>query len=83
MIWGAVHQFSNRHNLDFVKTGKNHSHGRLICERGLPVMFTRKKDMAQYISIRYGYIANRKDLRAYPHGWRMPKIVKVKVEVKK
>lgn len=49
----------------------------LIHENGLPVLFRTKRESAAYIKERYGYIATRKDLRAEPHGWRMPKPIKV------
>jgi len=48
-------------------------------DRQAPYLFRTKKDCAVFIKERYGYIAKRKDLREYPHGWRMPKPIKVRV----
>lgn len=46
------------------------------------VLFATRKESEAYIHDRYKYMANRKDLRREPHGWRMPVAVKVKVTVK-
>jgi len=46
------------------------------------VFRTRSKARC-WIEENYGYIRNRPDLRAEPHGWRVPLAVKVKVEVVK
>lgn len=53
----------------------------IIFEECMPKLFIRKKDAMEFIKVRFGYIAKRKDLRAEPHGWRMPKPVKVKVKI--
>ena len=53
----------------------------LIYEAGVVRLFKSKKKCSEYIKDRYGYIAKRKDLRAEPHGWRMPQPVKVTVQV--
>lgn len=42
-------------------------------------LFRTKKDAAQHIKDEYGYIAKRRDLRAEPHGWKMPIAIKVRV----
>jgi hypothetical protein len=46
---------------------------------GKPLLFRTKREAAAYIRERWGYIATRKDLRAEPHGWRMPVPQKVVV----
>lgn len=53
----------------------------LIMVDCLPVLFTTRRAAAQWIKKNYGYIATRRDLRAEPHGWRVPIAVKVQVEV--
>lgn len=53
----------------------------LINENMLPLLFKCKHQALAYSRKRYRYIAKRKDLRAEPHGWRMPKPVKVIVEI--
>lgn len=48
----------------------------LVCEAGVPVLFSTRARARAYVSERYGYIKNRPDLRAPPHGWRMPRAVR-------
>jgi len=43
------------------------------------VMFTTRKKCREWINESHGYIKTRKDLRAYPFGWRLPKPVKLKI----
>ena len=43
----------------------------------LPVLFKTRREAKAWIDENYGYIKTRKDLRAYPHGWRLPIPVKV------
>jgi hypothetical protein len=38
----------------------------------LPDLFRTRKVCREFIKNKYGYIAERKDLRQEPHGWRMP-----------
>jgi len=45
-----------------------------------PVLFTTRRAARYYIEQSYGYIRKRPDLRAEPHGWKMPVPVKVTVE---
>jgi hypothetical protein len=50
------------------------------------MLFETRAQARAYNKARNGDIAKRKDLRSEPHGWRMPRVVKVKVtmaEVKK
>lgn len=70
--WGAMWHLKNQ--LD----GEE---GRLMFRLYLPVLFVTKKEATQYIKEKYGYIAKRKDLRNEPHGWRMPKPVRVKISM--
>jgi len=44
---------------------------------GMPVLFHTRKDARAWIKQRYGYIKDRPDLMAEPHGWRMPIPVRV------
>lgn len=44
-------------------------------------IFNSRKNARDHIKERYGYIANRPDLRAQPHGWKMPCAVRVTVTV--
>ena len=42
-------------------------------------MFNKRYKCVAYINKRYGYIRGRADLRGEPHGWRLPKAVRVEV----
>jgi hypothetical protein len=48
---------------------------------GLPLMFTTRAHCRAYIRGVFGYIQSRPDLRAEPHGWKMPQAVKVLVSI--
>ena len=45
---------------------------------GLPMVFGTRREAKYANEEVYGYIRNRPDLKAEPHGWKMPKVVKVK-----
>ena len=63
---------------------KNHLDGitkHLLYENCLPVLFRTRREIREYIEKKYGYIKDRKDLRDEPHGWRLPRAVKVKLEI--
>ena len=47
-----------------------------------PVLFRTRSDARDYINDSYGYIKHRKDLRVEPHGWRMPRAVRVECSYK-
>ena len=70
-LWCALWQSNNK--LD----GKRE---HLLRVGYIPIIFRTKKLCKQWIDGEYGYIKTRKDLRVEPHGWRLPKPVKVKVE---
>ena len=40
-------------------------------------LFLTRRDAKEHIEEHFGYIKNRPDLRAEPHGWKMPVAVKV------
>jgi hypothetical protein len=52
----------------------------LLNEDRLPCLFLTKAEATAYANERYGYIKTRPDLRAEPHGWRMPQPVRVAVQ---
>ena len=63
-----------------------HSKNRLDGERRhiiyrdlLPALFRTRRECRDFIRENYGYIEHRDDLRSEPHGWRLPKAVKVLV----
>ncbi len=53
----------------------------LYNEHCLPALFRTRRECREYIKEKYGYIKDREDLREEPHGWRLPKTVKVEVRV--
>ena len=70
ILWGALFQSENQ--LD----GR---HKHIINDRGLPVLFRTRREAREWIVEHYGYIKVRKELRAEPHGWLMPRAVRVRV----
>ena len=51
----------------------------LICRNRIPVLFVTRRETREWIDKKYGYIRTRPDLRREPHGWRMPRPVRVKI----
>jgi hypothetical protein len=54
------------------------------CERFMwngvvPYLFRTRREALAFVREKYGDIATRADLRAEPHGWRMPRPVRVEV----
>lgn len=47
----------------------------------VPVIFKTKRQCKAWIDEHYRYIKIRKDLRGEPHGWRLPKPVKIVVRI--
>jgi len=45
----------------------------------LPVLFRTRRKCREFIENNYGYINERPDLKAEPHGWRIPQAVKVEI----
>jgi hypothetical protein len=44
-------------------------------------IFRTRRECRAAIKKRWGYIATRQDLRAEPHGWRVPRAVRVCITV--
>jgi uncharacterized C2H2 Zn-finger protein len=53
----------------------------LECTETGPLLFKTRRAAANDIERRHGYLRNRADLRAEPHGWRMPRPVRVRIMV--
>jgi hypothetical protein len=49
----------------------------LFNSSGGATLFFKKRLAVEWIKKEYGFIRTRADLRAEPHGWRMPVPVKV------
>ena len=45
----------------------------------LPALFKTRKQARAYIEQEYGYLRSRPDLQSEPHGWRMPKAIRVTI----
>lgn len=48
---------------------------------GFPMFFHTRADAREWRQERYGYIKERPDLRAQPHGWLWPDVRKVRWSV--
>ena len=66
--WGI--EWYSQNNLDGVSR-------HLIFNNYVPVIFHTRKDARRYVNEIYGYIKTRPDLRKEPHGWRMPRVVRL------
>lgn len=44
-------------------------------------LFDTRSQARDFIRLNYGFIRGRKDLQIEPHGWRMPKPVKVTLTI--
>lgn len=44
-----------------------------------PRLFRTRREAREWIFRQYGYILRRPDVRKEPHGWRLPRPVKVRV----
>ena len=67
-LWAA--EWHSRNRLDGVRK-------HIIYRDCLPALFRKRRECREFIKEEYGYIANRPDLRAEPHGWRTPQAIKV------
>ena len=47
----------------------------------LPLFFRTRNLARIYCNCRFGYIKHRKDLRTEPHGWRVPRAIKVRITI--
>ena len=48
----------------------------------IPALFHSRQEARDWINDSFGYIRNRPDLKAEPHGWRLPIPIRVRIEVK-
>jgi len=44
-------------------------------------VFRTRKVARQFVNDTYGHLRDRPDLRAEPHGWKPPHIVRVNIEI--
>ena len=52
----------------------------IIYANGVPALFRSRRACRNFINDQYGEIRDRSDLREEPHGWGIPKAIKVIVE---
>jgi len=71
MRWGVLWRSNNR--LDGVRE-------HLIYDSRIPLLFITRREARKFIAERYGYLRARPDLKAEPHGWKMPIPVKVEFQ---
>ena len=45
----------------------------------VPALFLTRAEAREFITDTYGYIRHRADLRREPHGWRLPRAVRVTI----
>ena len=45
-------------------------------------LFRTRAEALHFRDLKFGYIKDRPDLKAEPHGWRMPKVVRVDVIIR-
>ena len=69
-LWGLEWRSDNR--LDGERR-------HIIHAFGFPVLFRTRAEARAHRDERYGYIRTRPDLQSAPHGWRMPRPVRVEV----
>lgn len=69
-MWGALWISQNRLDGRTVQLQWKH---------GYPLVFRTRAEARAFIDKEWGYIRDRKDLRVEPHGWRLPRAVRIKV----
>lgn len=50
---------------------------------GVVALFRSRREAREWINLHYGYIRHRHDLRSEPHGWRVPRAVRVRIKVQR
>lgn len=69
--WGLIWQSKNK--LDGVNC-----HPVVDEYHGKPFHFTRRAAM-EFREKHYGYLRDRRDLKSEPHGWKMPRVARIKI----
>ena len=73
IVWGALWRSNN-----YLDGQCFH----IINEMGaLPALFRTRREAREFIEKVYGYIRTRPDLKAEPHGWKMPITVRLQIRV--
>ena len=53
----------------------------IMWDKGMPLLFHTRRECRAWITRHYDFIRTRADLRAEPHGWRLPRAVRVNVSI--
>lgn len=69
-LWAA--QWYSHNRLDGVAR-------HILYENWLPALFLTRRECRAWIKEKYGYIKGREDLRREPHGWRLPRAVRIEL----
>ncbi len=54
----------------------------LIWKDGEPLVFKTRREARNHAANRFGYIKDRPDLHAEPHGWTFPQVVRVEITIR-
>lgn len=73
-LWGVL--WRSRNKRDGVTE-------HIIFDNCIPLMYRTRQQARDTIKQRWGHLLDRGDLRAEPHGWRMPVPVRILVTVKR
>ena len=72
-----------RWGVEFRSASKTFGHDRWFTWAGAaPRLFWNRREAREYIAAHWGDLKTRPDLRAEPHGWRMPRAVRVAVTLR-
>ncbi len=73
--WAVEYHSRNRVDGDRRHLVWDHEPGEMFCYR----LFRTRLECRAWIEAHHGYLRDRPDLRAEPHGWFMPRAVRVTV----
>ena len=74
--WGLLWRSDNRldgHTEHLLRHWRTYDPGLV----NNPLLFRTRRQARAYRDEHFGYIRNRPDLKAEPHEWKLPKVVKV------
>ena len=54
----------------------------IIFEGGMPLVFGTRAQARHWVKEKYGYIRYRPALQEEPHGWRVPRVVRIRISAK-
>lgn len=81
MRWGGYWWYPKQ-ALARNKVGATHHMEHFLFDNCEIVTKRTRIEMRKWIADKYGYIKDREDLRTFPHFWRVPKAVRIKIEVR-